>query len=83
MTNLPVVTSSKRSSGGYALCKGHVFNDGNKRTAHVVAATFLEINGWTQETTEPDVVYTMIGIAEDTITEQALAAWFRKTSTKV
>lgn len=66
----------------FAMCKGHVFHDGNKRTAHAVAATFLEINGWSQDTTEPDIVRTMIGVADGSIDERALATWFRKTSRK-
>jgi len=66
----------------FALCKGHVFHDGNKRTSHAVAAIFLEVNGWTHDTPEPDVVHTMIGVADGSIKEQALAAWFRETSTK-
>jgi death-on-curing protein len=67
----------------FALCKGHVFHDGNKRTAHVVAAAFLEINGWTQDVPEPDIVRTMIGVADASIDERALASWFRKTSRKI
>lgn len=66
----------------FALCKGHVFHDGNKRTSHAVAAIFLDINGWTHDTSEPDVVRTMIGVADGSIKERALAAWFRKTSKK-
>lgn len=67
----------------FALCKGHVFHDGNKRTSHAVAAIFLEMNGWVHETDETDVVRTMIGVADGSIKESALAAWFRRTSTKV
>ncbi|MBI2736963.1 MAG: type II toxin-antitoxin system death-on-curing family toxin [Rhodospirillales bacterium] len=66
----------------FALCKGHVFHDGNKRTSHAVAAIFLEMNGWSHETDEPDVVRTMIGVAEGSMKEPALAAWLRRTSTK-
>lgn len=64
----------------FGLCKGHVFHDGNKRTAHAIAAIFLEVNGWTHEAKETDVVHTMIGVAEGSIKEAALASWFRKTS---
>jgi death-on-curing protein len=67
----------------FALCKGHVFHEGNKRTSHAVAAIFLEINGWSHETDESDVVRTMIGVADGSIKEPALAAWFRKTSKKM
>ncbi len=66
----------------FALCKGHVFHDGNKRTAHAVAAVFLEINGWTHEVPEPDVVRMMIGVADGSLKEPALAKWFRQTSGK-
>lgn len=66
----------------FALCKGHVFRDGNKRTSHAAAAIFLELNGWTHAASEPDVVRVMIGVADGSIKEAALAAWFRKTSKK-
>jgi death-on-curing protein len=67
----------------FALCKGHVFHDGNKRTSHAVAAVFLLINGWSHEAAETDVVRTMIGVANGTMKEAALAKWFRKTSQRV
>lgn len=67
----------------FALCTGHVFHDGNKPTAHVVAATFLEINGWTQHVPEPDIVRIMIGVADASLDEHAIASWFRKTSRKI
>lgn len=66
----------------FALCKGHVFHDGNKRTSHAVAAIFLEMNGWVHDVEESEVIDTMIGVADGSIKEAALAAWFRKTSTK-
>jgi len=67
----------------FALSKGHVFHDGNKRTSHAVAAIFLLINGWNHEAEEPDVVRTMIGVADGSIKEAALTRWFRKTSRKI
>jgi death on curing protein len=66
----------------FALCKGHVFHDGNKRTAHAVAYAFLKMNGWRHQAPEREIVHTMIGVADGTIKEAALAAWLRKTSTK-
>jgi death on curing protein len=64
----------------FALCRGHVFHDGNKRTAHAVAAVFLDINGWLHDCPEPDVVLTMIGVADGSIDEAKLATWFRRAS---
>ena len=61
---------------------GHVFHDGNERTSHAVAAVFLDLNGWSHEADEADVVRRMIGVAAGSIKEAALATWFRKTSTK-
>ena len=66
----------------FALCKGQVFHDGNKRTSHAVAAIFLEINGWRHECPEPEVVLTMVGVANGSIGEGEIASWFRRTSTK-
>jgi len=66
----------------FALCKGHVFHDGNKRTAHAVAFAFLKINGWLHQASDAEIVGTMIGVADGSIKETALAAWFRKTSKK-
>ena len=66
----------------FALCKGHVFHDGNKRTSHAAAAFFLDVNGWIHRAAEHDVVRTMIGVADGSIGEAALAAWFHRTSKK-
>jgi death on curing protein len=64
----------------FALCKGHVFHDGNKRTSHAVAFAFLRLNGWIHSAPEPDAVRMMIGVADGSIKELELATWFRKTS---
>lgn len=64
----------------FALCKGHVFHDGNKRTAHAVAHAFLRLNGWLHDAPEAEVVRTMIGVADGSIKEAELAAWFRRAS---
>ncbi len=66
----------------FALCKGHVFHDGNKRTAHAVAFAFLMLNGWRHAAPETEVVLTMIGVADGSIKEAELAAWLRQTSTR-
>lgn len=67
----------------FALCKGHPFQDGNKRTAHAIAYAFLRINGRLHDAPEPDVVRIMIGVEDGSIDERALAVWFGKTSTKM
>lgn len=62
---------------GFAITKNRAFNDGNKRTAFVAMVAFLEWNGWTLRASEHDVVTTMLGVADDSISESALADWLR------
>jgi death-on-curing protein len=64
----------------FAIARGHVFLDGNKRTAHAVAAVFLLNNGIKHAAREEEVVAAMIGAAEGSLSEGELAAWFRETS---
>jgi death-on-curing protein len=66
----------------FAIARGHVFVDGNKRTAHAVAAVFLLNNGIEHLAAEDEVVVAMIGVAEGSLSEAELAAWFRDTSGK-
>lgn len=62
---------------GFGLAKNHPFADANKRTAFVVMATFLELNGQPLTASEEDVVHTMVGVADGSISERRLAAWLR------
>jgi death-on-curing protein len=64
----------------FAIVKGHVFHDGNKRSGHMVAAVFLERNGLRHSPPEPDVVNMMIALADGSVGEQGLARWFRDTT---
>jgi death on curing protein len=65
------------ASYGFAIARNHAFNDGNKRTAFVVMATFLQLNGRTLIASESDAVETMVAVAEGSLSEEALAAWLR------
>lgn len=62
---------------GFGLAKNHAFLDGNKRIAFVAMNVFLILNGLEIETSEPDVVATMLGVAEGRIDQGALATWLR------
>jgi death-on-curing family protein len=54
----------------FSLSKNHGFVDGNKRVAFMAAYVFLGLNGYDLEAGEPEVVAI-------TVTEAALAKWFR------
>ncbi len=62
---------------GFALAKNHPFADGNKRTAFVSMATFIEQNGRELTAPEADVVVVMVAVASGEITEKQLAEWLR------
>jgi death on curing protein len=68
------------ASLAFGIARNHPFVDGNKRTAFVAAATFLEINGLRFGASEPDVVVTMLALAAGDLGEDALADWFRANS---
>lgn len=55
--------------------KNHAFLDGNKRTAWVVCALFLELNEIPVVASQADVVRVMQQIADCSVTEEEVAAW--------
>jgi death on curing protein len=64
----------------FALAKGHVFHDGNKRTAYVVAITFLDMNGVACAPEQSDIIDTMVALADGSVSEKDLADWLRKNA---
>ena len=63
---------------GYGIAINHPFVDGNKRTAFIVMAVFLEINQIRFIASEVDVVNIMLGIATGTTSEKMLSAWLKE-----
>ena len=41
-------------------------------------AVFLDLNGWSIEAPEPDVVQLMVAVAAGEMSEDDLAAWLRR-----
>ena len=65
---------------GYGIAINHPFLDGNKRTAFIVMAVFLEINQIRLTASEVDVVNVMLGIASGTTSEEMLCNWLQKNT---
>jgi death on curing protein len=65
---------------GYGIAINHPFVDGNKRTAFIVMAVFLEINQVTLTASELDVVEIMLGIATGITTEEMLCSWLKQNT---
>ena len=59
------------------LSQNHGFIDGNKRTAFVTGALFLEINGYRLEAEQAEVIAAMLSLAEHVIDEAGYAQWLR------
>lgn len=66
------------ASLAYGIAKNHPFIDGNKRTALVVARTFLLLNGFNIEATQEEKYLTFLKLAEGNLSEERLAGWIRE-----
>lgn len=65
------------ASYAFGIAKNHPFLDGNKRTALVVAVTFLNLNGYDFDASSEETYTMFLGLAEGSISEDDLAVWFR------
>ncbi len=66
----------------YGIARNHPFLDGNKRTALVCAFTFLELNGWDVRAPEADAVIAFLALADGSMSEKGMAAWFARHSAR-
>jgi death-on-curing protein len=62
----------------YGIARNHPFVDGNKRTAAVVAETFLVLNGFIMTATDAELVVAFLELAAGQLAEEELADWFRQ-----
>jgi len=68
------------ASYSFGLAKNHPFVDGNKRIAFTIAAVFLELNGFSLDSPEPEAVVIYEQLASGEIDEYTLARWFEDSS---
>lgn len=66
------------ASYAFGIARNHAFIDGNKRTALVVSLTFLDRNGWEISASKKDLYFTFLHLAEGSLSEEELTAWFTK-----
>jgi death-on-curing protein len=64
------------ASYAFGIARNHAFLDGNKRTALVVSLTFLDRNGWEIVASKEGLYLTFLHLAEGSLTEEELTAWF-------
>lgn len=65
---------------GFGIARNHPFLDGNKRTAFMVAAVFMEDNGWAVELGQVDVVLKILALATGELAEREFADWLEAGS---
>jgi death on curing protein len=71
------------SAYSFGLASNHPFIDGNKRTALVVALTFLELNRIEISTSQEDIYMIFWLVAQGKSSEKELTAWLDKHSVKI
>ena len=64
------------ASYAFGIARNHAFIDGNKRTALVVSEGFLRVNGMKVVSTPEEKYFTFVNLAEGSLAEDELAAWF-------
>jgi death on curing protein len=62
----------------FGIIRNHPFVDGNKRTAFLTAALFLELNGFRFVASEADVIVRTLALAASEINEAEFASWLRE-----
>ena len=59
----------------FGLARNHPFADGNKRSAFVVSVLFLDLCGLAVETSQKNVIDTVLALASGDLTEEEFADW--------
>lgn len=60
-----------------AIARGHVFNDGNKRTALISMLTFLEENGVYVDADQEQIADKIVDLADGRTSHKELAPWLK------
>jgi death on curing protein len=66
------------ASYAFGLARNHAFIDGNKRAALVVSEGFLRVNGLKIVSLPEEKYFTFLHLADGSLTEEELTAWFTK-----
>lgn len=73
---------SKAAAYGFHVCKNHPFVDGNKRTAFVLMAMFLDLNGWNLDASEEKAYSAMMAVADGSMPKSQLAGWLKEHTSR-
>ena len=59
----------------YGIASNHPFADGNKRTATAIMGAFLRMNGCRFKPRHDELLATMVGVADGSVSFELLAEW--------
>ena len=71
------------ASYAFGIARDHAFVDGNKRTALVVSEGFLRVNGLKVIAPPEEKYFTFLNLADGSLTEEELTAWFTKHAVRL
>jgi len=77
-TDVPMLAAAY----AFGLVQNHPYRDGNKRIGFLAMVTFLGVNGHGFSATDAEVVTEFLALADGSVTEEALADWIRRHSSK-
>jgi death-on-curing protein len=77
-TDVPMLAAAY----AFGLVKNHPYRDGNKRIGFSAMVTLLGMNGHDFSATDTEVVGEILALADGTVSEEALADWIRRHSSK-
>jgi death on curing protein len=66
----------------FGLVQNHPYRDGNKRIGFLAMVTFLGLNSHDFSATDAEVVTEFLALAHGSVSEEALADWIRRHSSK-
>jgi len=67
----------------HSLVSNHAFVDGNKRTALIVSEGFLRFNGLKVVAPPEEKYLTFLRLAEGSLSEEEMAAWFTRHAVRL
>jgi death-on-curing protein len=79
----PPDLASLAAAYAFGIVRNHPFLDGNKRTAWVVARTFLKLNGCDLSAPQEEKYLTVMSLADGSLAEEEFADWVRQRLTQV
>ncbi len=74
--------STLAAAYAFGLVRNHPYRDGNKRIGFLAMVTFLGMNGHDFTATDAEVVTEILALADGTVSEEDLAEWIRRHSSR-